>query len=626
MATQRQEVDLIVRAIAEGFDRVAEDIRASGKAVEDASDDAKHGSTRWTELSSQINIAKQAFGQVSQAIGVAVDALKRGAEVEATAATFDQLSASIGTTSRVLMQEMRAATSNTVSDFDLMQSANRLMAMGLATSAEEAGKLSKVAVQLGAAMGKGPTEAMEEFALLMANQSIPRLDTFGISAGKVRTRIKELQEQTPGLTREMAFMQATMEEAEISMGKLGDSTDNVAGDLARVETAWTNLNDAFKRQLATEVAEQLDLLGDAAGGSADQMDMVGKGLAISMGDAFHRAMNTTFPGMSLALRDFQAMLIKVAEQQERQARITQDDRPRFEHWTRATDDRTAAARRLAGAMHEVNDPYFAEQTEAQRRTAERLAEKKRELAAATQQVRDRLMEEAKAWFEAVKAQREERYDEIRRKQELAAEAAAEYRAALDDQNASLADAFGRALEAEGPMQNLNDLFWEQVQATDADARTLALAGVATGQFTKAQAEAALKAAIFEESVRKIAEAVADGDMTMGEAMDQLGRLQDKLNEDYTFDLAGTEDAINKLADIKSRLDGMAGRETRHRVVIEEVTERSVVDGGNKGGGNKGGNKDGNTTVENMVINVPASPNPQVQGRRIASSVVQELAR
>ena len=45
-------------------------------------------------------------------------------------------------------------------------------------------------------MGNGATESMENFALMLANQSILRLDSFGISSGKVTARIEELMSAT----------------------------------------------------------------------------------------------------------------------------------------------------------------------------------------------------------------------------------------------------------------------------------------------------------------------------------------------------------------------------------------------------------------------------------------------
>jgi len=146
------------------------------------------------------------------------------------------------------LEAMREATRGALSEQQAMSAANRLMQMGLAENADELGHVTEMAVRLGTAMGRDAAQSIEEFSLLLANQSIPRLDTFGISAGKVRTRIKELQAATPGMTREMAFMQATFEEGAVAMDRLGDSTED---QLLRLEQMEAQLADT-KAELATK--------------------------------------------------------------------------------------------------------------------------------------------------------------------------------------------------------------------------------------------------------------------------------------------------------------------------------------------------------------------------------------
>jgi hypothetical protein len=88
-----------------------------------------------------------------------------------------------------------------VSDAELMKSANQFLVMGLADSTEEASKFAEMATQLGRAMGKEAVPAMADFAAMLANQSIPRLDTFGISSGNVRQSIEAQMKANSELTR-----------------------------------------------------------------------------------------------------------------------------------------------------------------------------------------------------------------------------------------------------------------------------------------------------------------------------------------------------------------------------------------------------------------------------------------
>lgn len=244
MGTRRKQVDLIVNAITEGFDKVDQQFDRAGKASKKLGEDVKKSNTRFVELKSKVDLAGQSLQKLGEAARKVYETIQRGAQVEAATATFDNLSKSIGVTSDVMLGDMQLATRNMVSEMDLMQASNKFMAMGLASTSKEAAKLAEMSTQLGIAMGKGPNEAMEEMALLLANQSIPRLDTFGISAGKVRERIKELTAGINGLDRESAFMQATMEQAEVTMGKVGEQSLTTAGKLGKLEAEFADVKDA----------------------------------------------------------------------------------------------------------------------------------------------------------------------------------------------------------------------------------------------------------------------------------------------------------------------------------------------------------------------------------------------
>ncbi len=149
---------------------------------------------------------------------------------------------------------MNGAVGNSLAESEKMAAVSRLMGMGLAENAEKAAYLSKMAVMLG---GETRTagEAIDEFSLLLANQSVLRLDTFGISGARVRSRMEELQASVKGMSREAAFMAAVMETGAAKMGALeaaGVKSTTAANDLA---TAWKNLREEIGKKLAVPVSD-----------------------------------------------------------------------------------------------------------------------------------------------------------------------------------------------------------------------------------------------------------------------------------------------------------------------------------------------------------------------------------
>ena len=187
-----------------------------------------------------------------------------GAMSARTEKSFEAISGGAYNASRNL-EAMQRATRGAMSEQQAMQSANQLMQMGLANSAAELESVTEMAVRLGTAMGRGAGESIEQFSLMLANQSIPRLDTFGISAGRVRSRILELQAATEGLSREQAFMQAVTEEGQKSMLRLGDAVEDDALKFERLEASMADTKVELAQKVAPAWASFLDTMNRGVG-------------------------------------------------------------------------------------------------------------------------------------------------------------------------------------------------------------------------------------------------------------------------------------------------------------------------------------------------------------------------
>ena len=278
----RIETDLIVEAISKGFTKLSRDLdkldksgRKAAKGMGELDKAGKKQQTTFDKLKNnwqQIAVGMAGVYAAIQTVKKVWDFSKEGAQIAKVVTTFDKLTASVGETSSAVLKDLRAATQGMVADTELMMASNRLMSMGLAETGAQAAELSKIAVTLGSAMGKEAGPAMEEFALLLANQSIPRLDTFGISAGKVKTRIRELRATNKNMTRETAFMTATMEEAAIAMDRLGGEIP--VDKFTEFEVATKNLTDSFKMLAAEGLAPVAGQLSEQVSGWALTMQAI----------------------------------------------------------------------------------------------------------------------------------------------------------------------------------------------------------------------------------------------------------------------------------------------------------------------------------------------------------------
>lgn len=220
--------------------------------------------------------ATVAAGAIAGYIG---SATKAALETEGIRKNFDTLAISIGTTADVMLTDLRRATRGMVEDADLMQASNKFVSMGLANSAEEAANMAEMATQLGMAMGYDATQSMEDFALMMANQSLPRLDTFGISSGKVRERINELTDSVEGMTREQAFNIAVQEEAAKSMQRLGEQGDTTQANMARIRATMANLKQTIGQAFLPIFGELLGKFSEFVTRYSPQIEAAFKAIA-----------------------------------------------------------------------------------------------------------------------------------------------------------------------------------------------------------------------------------------------------------------------------------------------------------------------------------------------------------
>lgn len=249
------------------------------QSLENIDQGAKKGAISWTELNQAVELVKTGYGMIKDVAQQVYDVIGEGAKIQAAQATFENLAASIDTTATALNTQLRQATGGMVSDADLMVAANRFVAMGLANTQQEAGELANIATQLGVAFRGDAVTGMEELALMLANQSIPRLDSFGVSAGQVRSRIKELMEANQGMSRETAFMTAFMEQAEVTMNKIGDASETVAGQLSVAEANAKNFSDAFKATFSEELIANINAVAGGVFETQEKSASFGETLA-----------------------------------------------------------------------------------------------------------------------------------------------------------------------------------------------------------------------------------------------------------------------------------------------------------------------------------------------------------
>jgi len=173
-------------------------------------------------------------------VKLGVDSVNAAEEAKVASAAFVNLSggANIATAN---LNAMRRATGGLISQTEQMGIANQLLGMNIVQTASQLEQVVSVSARLGAEFkGLGARDAADEFAIMIANMSVARLDSFGLSSGAVRKRIEELKSTVEGMTPEMAFLQATMEESEKTVDRLGPPVATTANAMSTLGAAFAD--------------------------------------------------------------------------------------------------------------------------------------------------------------------------------------------------------------------------------------------------------------------------------------------------------------------------------------------------------------------------------------------------
>ena len=253
--------EIVVAIEAEGEERVlaalkqvdgaqiksVQNTKQLGAQTKQATEQASEG---WATLVTGVNQAMGAMKKVVK-IGKAVyDFTKQGAQLEFLAGKFERLSLAAGTTSDVLLNDLRKATQGTRSDMELMASAGDFMSLGLAKTSDEVIRLTTVAGAL--------NMDMNQLVLTLANQTTMRFDQLGVSVDGFKEKVAGLE--AAGMSANDAFKEAFLQQAEEQVRKVGNAADSSLGSFMQFEASIQNTAAAIKSALIPAINEALPFL------------------------------------------------------------------------------------------------------------------------------------------------------------------------------------------------------------------------------------------------------------------------------------------------------------------------------------------------------------------------------
>ena len=556
--------------------RASSQVEGLGRGISSGTGTLGQARAGFQNLALGIGVAGAAFYAVSGAAKAAWSVMEQGAQLQTTIQRFDKLSESIGTTADSLLGKLREATRGMISDAQLMASASQIMSLGLADNEQQVTRLATVSGTLG--------WDMQQVILTFANLSTMRLDALGLSVEGVKAKAKELEEQ--GLSTAEAFKEAVIQagEAKLDIGSVSEAEESLKQATAAMEqlknttllatAAILEQAGAFDalRDAAVEVSERVTFLS--------MIDEMRRGGELTRLEWFRVA--NTLSQVSLEAAKLELQQVQNEARVESLTAAVDVNQAAWESWglyismrNQLTAEELQELDGIVGALtmdlaamagvadqalfnaqnvwDSRNNMTWGEQRQARRaQNIEYVRHDPEFLESGAETMRE-MEYEVQRYTGAVRGMTDAEKEAIEARQRFISTFNAElvdpeqYRrddGTFDEENYKKALDAG-LINAEGVVnvEAMNSALYRQVEAAGASAATLALLGIATGQFSEEQAEAALKAAILQEQINKIAESVVSGKITLEQALASLGEAQANINQADLITVAGAAAAI-----------------------------------------------------------------------------------
>jgi hypothetical protein len=206
-------------------------------------------------LGGSLDFLKNAFAGLAtgygslRAIGQAIESAKLGSALEKQATAFNNLSEAAGTSSKRMLESLKAVSGRLVAEADLMSSAGKALLMSI--PADKITELMKIAAATSKMTGQTITEAFGDITMGVARQSRMILDNLGIIVDVDKANqdyARSLGKTSDALTdaeRRQAFMNAVMKSGDDMIKRLGSSQNELEGTnkaLAGQKNLWDEIS------------------------------------------------------------------------------------------------------------------------------------------------------------------------------------------------------------------------------------------------------------------------------------------------------------------------------------------------------------------------------------------------
>lgn len=230
---------------------------------------AKESSASFAGLYKSLFNIPNALAAVSASVAAQklVEGIALASDLEAIENGFKNLTREAGGAKAVL-EALQRGTRGTVSDFKLMEIANKAMLYGVGNSADEFEKLATISRRMGRAVGRDATEAFADLTIGMGRESRLILDNLGIIVDaeeaykKYARQLGTTAEKLSDVQKRTAFNAAVFDATSRAAKRLGYDAWTLADSWGKFVTTLRNLRDDVLRSLIPMMQGLADAISD----------------------------------------------------------------------------------------------------------------------------------------------------------------------------------------------------------------------------------------------------------------------------------------------------------------------------------------------------------------------------
>lgn len=223
-------------------------------------DQTKAGLSSFTTSLSKVAIPVAAITTAINLMKGAFEFSAEGAKLQRLADAGAEVARQYGGNMDEIVRKIKEASLGTVSEMDIIASANRAMMLGLSADSDKLANLMEVAAFRGRAMGLDTTKAFNDIVTGLGRASPLILDNLGIIVNAKETyknyaeSIGKSASELSKAEKTQALLNAVLEEGNRMLEESGGLALDAAGKLEALDASWKNFIDHTKQAKSEETS------------------------------------------------------------------------------------------------------------------------------------------------------------------------------------------------------------------------------------------------------------------------------------------------------------------------------------------------------------------------------------